>query len=124
MAAQIVEIAGQKMAMLPLQDYERLVDLAEDKYDILAAMQAEERRRANEEYLPAEMVDRILAGESALRLWRQHRGMTLRQLSEAAGIGLSFLSEIERGKRRGAPPAWVRLAEVLNVSADDILPLD
>lgn len=124
MSAQIVEIAGQKMAMLPLADYERLLDLAEDKADILAAMRAEQRRTEGEEYLSAEMVDRIIAGESALRVWRKHRGITLQELGKIVRVGQSFLSEIENGKRRGAPPLWRRLAEALNVSADDILPTD
>jgi DNA-binding XRE family transcriptional regulator len=124
MTAQIVEIAGQKMAMLPLADYERLLDLAEDKADAIAASVAEQRRRDNEEYLPAEMVDRLMAGENALRVWRQHRAMTLQSLSNAVGVGQSFLSEIEKGKRRGAPALWRKLAEALSVSADDILPND
>jgi len=124
MTAQIVEIAGQKMAMLPIADYERLLDLAEDKADILAAMQAEQRRRDGEEYLPAEMLDRILAGESALRVWRKHRGMTLREVATATAVGQSFLSQIENGKKRGTPVLWRKLAAALNVSADDILPLD
>jgi DNA-binding XRE family transcriptional regulator len=124
MTVQIVEIAGQKMAMLPIADYERLLDLADDKADVLSAMSAEQRRREGEEYLPAEMVDRILAGESALKVWRKHRGMTLQTLSKAVGVGQSFLSEIENGNRRGAPSLWRKLAGALSVSADDILPAD
>ena len=124
MGAQIVEIAGQKMAVLPIADYERLLDIAEDKADVLAAMRAEQRRHEGEEYLPAEMIDRILAGESALRVWRKHRGLTIRQLGEAVGAGVSFLSEIENGNRRGSPALWRKLAEALRVSADDILPDD
>ena len=89
MTAQIVEIAGQKMAMLPIADYQRLLDLAEDKADLVAAMQAEQRRRDDEEYLPVAMADRILAGESALKVWRNHRGMTLAELGKIAGVGQS-----------------------------------
>jgi len=122
MGAQIVEIGGQRMAMLPIADYERLVDIAEDNADALSAAQAERRRVEGEEYLPVEMVDRILAGESALRVWRKYRGMTLDQLSALAGIRPPFLSTIETGKSRGAPALWRKLALALNVSADDILP--
>jgi DNA-binding XRE family transcriptional regulator len=124
MTAQIVEIAGQKMAMLPIADYQRLLDLAEDKADLVAAMQAEQRRRDGEEYLPVAMADRILAGESALKVWRNHRGMTLAALGKAAGVGQSHLSQIENGSRRGTPSLWRRLAVALRASADDILPLD
>lgn len=122
MGAQIIEIAGQKMAMLPIEDYERLLELAEDKADLLAAERAEARRLAGEEYVPAELVNRILDGESPLRVWRQHRGLTLDQLAKSAGLGISYLSDLERGKRQGKGALWRRLADALNVSIDDILP--
>jgi DNA-binding XRE family transcriptional regulator len=122
MTVQIVEIAGQKMAMLPVAEYERLIDIAEDKADALAAAEAERRRLEGEEYLPAEMVDRILAGESPLRVWRKHRGLSLEELGGVAGANHTLLSRIENGKLQGRPALWRRLAEGLNVSADDILP--
>jgi DNA-binding XRE family transcriptional regulator len=122
MTAQIVEIAGQKMAVLPIADYQRLLDLAEDKGDVLAAMQAEQRRLAGEEYLPAALVDGILAGGSALKAWRKYRGMTLVELASVAGTQASTLSSIESGTRQGRPALWRSLAEALKVSVDDILP--
>jgi Helix-turn-helix domain len=123
MVVQFVEIAGQRMAVLPVADYERLLDLAEDRADALAAAAAEKRRLDGEEYLPAAMVDRMLAGESPLRVWRTHRDMTLAALGTVAGVSVGFLSDIELGKRRGKPGLWRKLAEALNVSADDILPV-
>jgi DNA-binding XRE family transcriptional regulator len=123
MTVQIVEIAGQKMAVLPVAEYERLIDIAEDKADALAAAEAERRRDDGEEYLPADMLDRILAGENPLRVWRRHRGLTLEQLADAAGTHYPTLSRIENGQLQGRPALWRRLAEVLKVSADDILPV-
>lgn len=122
MGVQIVEIGGQRMAMLPIADYERLLEIAEDKADTLAAMDAERRRLGGEEYVPAELVNRILDGENALRVWRQYRGMTLQQLGQIVGVGATHLSQMEAGARRGAPALWRKLAEALDVSADDILP--
>ena len=122
MTVQIVEIAGQKIAMLPIADYQRLLDIAEDKADALAASQAEQRRMEGEEYLPCEMVDRILAGDNPLRVWREYRGMTLAQLAGSAGARQATLSEIENGKAQGKPALWRALADALRVSVDDILP--
>ena len=122
MTVQIVEIAGQKMAMLPVADYERLIDLAEDKADIFAAFESENRRKEGEEYLSAEMVDRILSGESALKVWRKYRSLSLEELGFAVGVTKGFLSQIENGISRGSPSLWRKLAEALKVSADDILP--
>src|ERR1700712_1058894 len=123
MTVQFVEIAGQKMAMLPFADYERLIDIVEDKADISAAVQAEQRRDAGEEYLHVEMVDQILAGESALKVWRKFRSLTLAEVSKASGSQQSMLSRIENGQLQGRPGLWRKLADTLNVSVDDILPV-
>lgn len=122
MTVQIVEIAGQKMAMLPIADYERLLDIAEDKADAHAAAAAELKRGEGEEYLPAEMVDRLLNGESPLRVWRKHRGLTLDELAQKANARHATLSDIENGKAQGKPALWKALAGALGVAVDDILP--
>lgn len=124
MTAQIVEIGGQKIAMLPMADYERLLELAEEQADIAAADRAARRRAEGEEYLPFEFVTAILNGDSALRVWRKHRGLTQDQLADMAGVRKPTVSEIENGKAQGKPALWRALADALNVSVDDILPVD
>jgi DNA-binding XRE family transcriptional regulator len=120
MTVQIVEIAGQKIAMLPMEDYQRLVDIAEDKADIQAAMAAEQRAAAGEGYVSAEVVDHMLAGDSPLRAWRKYRGMTLQYLGELAGISAAYLSDLERGNNEGSVGTWIKLARALDLSLDDI----
>lgn len=122
MGAQIVEIAGEKMALLPIADYQRLLGLVEDKEDILAAEKAAERRRGGEEYVPAEIVDQILDGENPLRVWRHYRNLSLKQLAEKSGVGLSYISELERGLKNGPGKVWAKLARALAVTVEDILP--
>lgn len=124
MTVQIIEIAGEKMALLPVAEYDRLIDIAEDKADAAAASEAAGRRAAGEEYLPAEMVDRILAGESALRVWRQHRGKSSNELAGVVGLTVASLSRIESKKQRPKPATWHALAAALDVTVDDILPGD
>ena len=123
MTVQFVVIAGQKMAILPVADYDRLVDIAEDKADALAAVKAERRRADGEEYLPAAMLDRIMAGESALRVWRKHHAMTLEQLHDTTGISKPYLSDLENARRQGKPAIWRTLATALGTAVDDILPI-
>jgi DNA-binding XRE family transcriptional regulator len=124
MTAQIVEIAGQKIAMLPVADYRRLLAAAEDQADLAAAERAEQRRSEHEEYVPFELIDRIIQGENAVRAWRVYRGLTQAQLADAAKVRKATISEIESGKAQGKPALWRALAEVLEVTVDDILPLD
>ena len=54
----------------------------EDKFELLRAQAS----GPGEDALPGEYVDRLLAGETPLRVWREFRRMTLDQLSKAAGI--------------------------------------
>jgi DNA-binding XRE family transcriptional regulator len=122
MTAQIIEIAGQRMAVMPVAEYERLCEAIEDRNDGDAAAAAEMRRAAGEEYISAAMVDRMLAGENPLRVWRQHRGLTLATLAEQSGVLKSTISELENGKAQGKPATWRALAEALAVMVDDILP--
>ena len=122
MTAQIIEIAGQRMAVMPVAEYERLCEAIEDRSDSDSAADAETRRSAGEEYISAAMVDRMLAGENPLRVWRQHRGLTLAALGEQSGVLKSTISELENGKAQGKPSTWRALADALAVMVDDILP--
>lgn len=103
-------------------DRQRLVECAEDQADARAAVAAEERRAAGEEYLASALVDRLASGEPPLRVWRTHRGLSLRALASAAGIAGSYLSQLENGRRDGAPRVWRALATALRLDVDDILP--
>lgn len=123
MNAQVVEISGQKMVILPISDYERLLEIEEDMADIACAERAEKRRLAGEEYVPFELVDAIINGENALRVWRKYRGLSQSELSEQAQVRVATVSDIENGKAQGKPAIWRALADVLNVTVDDILPV-
>jgi DNA-binding XRE family transcriptional regulator len=122
MTAQIVEISGQKIAMLPAEEYESLLEKLEDQTDIAAAIRAEKRALAGEEYVPFELVEAIINGENALKVWRKYRGLTLGELAEKTGARHATLSLIENGKAQGKPALWRALATALNVDVDDILP--
>jgi ribosome-binding protein aMBF1 (putative translation factor) len=122
MTVEIVEIAGHKMAVLPIDEFERLVNLAEDKADALAAAEAERRRIEGEEYVPAELVDRILNGENALRVWRRFRGLSQEDLATRVSTTVATISRIESGKQGADPRRWRALANALDVNVEDILP--
>lgn len=123
MSVQFIEIDGRKMAVLPVDDYERLMEAVEDQDDIAAAERAERRRAAGEEYVPSEMVDRLIDGENALRVWRQYRQLSIARLAEISGINKATISQLENEKAFGRPATWRSLADALRVTVDDILPL-
>ena len=76
-----------EMVTIPREEYERLLALAEDAEDAAAVARFRARLAAGEEELvPAAVVDRLLAGESPVRVWREHRGLTQSGLARASGV--------------------------------------
>lgn len=108
-------------------DFERLVAAAEDAMDRAALHQQEAREAAKgreaarADYLPADLVKRLLAGESPVRIWREHRGMSGRALATAAGVNAVYLSEIERGRKPGSAAAIIAIARVLGVEPAELV---
>jgi DNA-binding XRE family transcriptional regulator len=75
---------------------------------------------ATADYLPIELMERLVAGEHPIRVWRTHRGLTREELATAAGVSPSYLTEIETRRKRGSLTAIIKLAAALRVSPDDI----
>ena len=67
--------------------------------------------------LPEDVTDRIRDGENAVRVLRQYRLMTQKDLSELCGIRPNHISAIERGMSYGLKTAK-RLADALDVPVD------
>jgi len=107
-------------------DYEALRQRADDArdVDVLDAAAAEERRLGKEVYradfLPVELVERLLT-EHPLRVWRDHRGLTGKQLAEVSGVPQSYISEIETRRKPGSFEAMVKLARALGIGVDDLV---
>jgi len=124
MTVQIVEIAGQKIAMLPIEDYQRLVDVVEDRADGAAAADAERRRAEGEEYVPAAVFDQICAGVNPVRVWRKHRNINQKSLGQMVGCSAAHISQIENDEKGASAVLWRKLADALNVSVDDLIPVN
>lgn len=96
--------------------YDAWVTAREALEDVLAF-----DRGLAEEQLPAAFVDRMLAGENLIRLWREHRGLTRVQLAEKAGMHRVNLVKIEGGVRGASVPTLSKLAGALGMAMDDLV---
>ena len=107
-------------------EYEALIKQLEDAEDLAAMAKIEAREAtlgveaARAGYLPIELVERLIAREHPVRVWRTHRGLTREALAVAAGVAPSYLTEIETRKKPGSFEALAKLAAALGVSLDDI----
>lgn len=122
MRAQFIRTPrGEELAILAKSDFERLKASAEDQADSRAAKRARaELARGDDELVPFEIAERLLDKENPIRVWRQHRGLTVAALAAKAGIAASYLSLLERGKREGKVSTLRAVAKALEVTLDDL----
>lgn len=113
---------GEDMIVLSKSDYETLVERAELAEDI-AAVEAYRRKLAagEEEAIPEDFANRLIDGESPVRVYREMRGLSARELAERISISAAFLSEIENGKKEGGVSTLRKIATELNVLLDDLV---
>ena len=117
MKAQIIEKDGKpEYAVIPYAEYLRLLQALEDKADAAVVAEFHEAYQAGRESLvPAEILRRELEGESPVKLWREHRGLTQQELAEKTGMSKPYISQIESGKRQGTIDTLAAIARVLDV---------
>jgi DNA-binding XRE family transcriptional regulator len=120
MKAQIIEKDGRpEFAVIPYADYRHFLELLEDEADARTVAEFHEAYTAGREFLvPEEIMRRELAGESPVKLWREHRGLTQHELATLAEISKPYLSQIETGKRQGTVETLSALARSLGVPLD------
>ncbi|WP_019021302.1 helix-turn-helix domain-containing protein [Thioalkalivibrio sp. ALE23] len=126
-AVQIIERDGKpEYAVVPIDTYERLVASAEKAEDIRTFDRAMvELERGEDEVVPEAVAQRLLAGdEHPMRVWREHRGLTQEALATAAGVGKSYISQLEAGSKSGSVDAMRRIAAILEVDIEDLLPVE
>jgi DNA-binding XRE family transcriptional regulator len=116
--------AGETLVVIPLTEYERLMEHAGE--DAEEALEEEFIRRivaesdaaiarGDDVLLPEAVWEEIESGANSIRVLRKHRGLTQADLAERAGITQAFLSEIESGRKAGTTETLKSLAKALAV---------
>jgi DNA-binding XRE family transcriptional regulator len=110
-----------EVVTIPREEYERLRAAAQD----LADLQAYDHAKAalvvgEDELIPAEYVNRLLNGDSPLRVYRDLRGMTQSFLAERSGVNRVTVAEIETRRKHGSVATLRKLAGTLGVTVDDL----
>lgn len=123
MNAQYIETPVEdEMAILPRSEHDLFIDALADASDVAAVDKFKERLAAgDEELVPSHVVDRLLAGENKVRVWREHRGMTARDLAAATNVSAGYLAQIETSVWNGAVDDIQRIAIALRVPFDELV---
>lgn len=122
LSAQAIATALNARPVDHAKDADLVVTTPADLEEMLedAAASAAFHVTRNQETVPAEIVDRLLAGDSPVKVWREYRGLTQRALATQAGLNFTYLSQLETGARKGTTATMKKLAEALGVDLDDL----
>lgn len=121
MRIETVTRKGREFALIPVKDLQKLIADAEMLADVRAYDAAKARLdRGEEELLPLQVTERKLRGESALRVWREHRGLTQEGLAEKSKVSRALIAAIETRRKAGSVNTRKKLSTALEVSWEDL----
>ena len=110
------------LALVPVEDLEKLMDNVEMLADVRAYDAAKARLESGEdELIPLEIIERQLNGEPALRIWREHRKLTQERLAKKAKVSRALIAAIETKRKAGSVSTWKKLGgAALDVSWEQL----
>ena len=113
---------GKEFAVLPMDELKRLMDDVEMLADVKAYDAVKARIGSGEEELiPLEITERRLEGESTVKIWREHRGLTQESLARAAKVSRPMIAAIEAGHKKGGIATLKKLAGALKLDLDQLV---
>jgi DNA-binding Xre family transcriptional regulator len=120
MNIQIIEKNGKpEWAILPYSTYLELLADHDDNKKISAFK--EKLSAGQEELIPKDFVNRIIDGESPIKVYRKFRKLSLSDLAAKANISVPYLSQLEHNERKGGADSLKRIAIALGITIDDII---
>ncbi|WP_417790726.1 helix-turn-helix domain-containing protein [Terasakiella pusilla] len=118
MSILYLEENGEVFVKMPLTAYQQM----QDTVDVQEAEAIRARIRSGEaEAWPSEVIDRLIEGETPIKVIREWRGLTLQSVAGQAEVPLSVVSGIEEGTEDPRLGTLRKLAEVLKVDVDDLV---
>ena len=117
---QTFTLAGEEYVVVRRAEYDALRGAVREEVAD-ATLLSQILEDPNEEWVPADVVKRLAAGESPIRVWRTYRGMKATELAVSASVAASYLSDIENRKKPGSIGALKRIAVALDVALDELV---
>ena len=89
---------GKPYVMIPLHDYRKTVEAT-----------------------PQKMHSDTDINEHPIRFYRKKNNLTQKELADMAGVSRTYLTEIETGAKNGSIDAYLKLAEALKITINDLV---
>jgi DNA-binding XRE family transcriptional regulator len=112
---------GKEFAVIPVDELQKLMDDAEMLADVKAYDAAKARlERSEDELVPLEVIERRIAGEDPLKVWREYQGLTQEQLAKKADVSRALIAAIETKRKGGSLATIKKLAKALNLDWESL----
>ena len=112
---------GKEFAVIPVEDLQKLMADAEMLAEVGAYDAAKARiKRGGDELIPLTITERRLAGESPVRIWRDHRALTQEELAKASKVSRGMIAAIEAGHKTRGITMLKSLATALKVDLENL----
>jgi len=123
MTVQIIKQGDKpEWAVIPYDAYIQLIEKAEMAQDIEDYDRAKAAlENGDSELIPSEVIYSLLDGGNPIKVWREYRCISQQDLAEKIGISVSYLSQLETGKRKGSIEVLIDIAKALGLSLDQII---
>jgi DNA-binding XRE family transcriptional regulator len=112
---------GKEFAVIRVEDLQKLMDDAEMLADVKAYDTAKGRLdRGDDELIPLKITERRIAGESPVKIWRDHRELTQEELAKMSKVSRGMIAAIETGHKTGGITTLKKLATALKVGLENL----
>jgi len=74
-----------------------------------------------DEIIPFEIVERRVAGENPLKIWREYRRLTQEKLAKKSKVSRPMIAAIETGHKKGGIATLKKLAAALGVGLENLV---
>jgi DNA-binding XRE family transcriptional regulator len=119
---QILTIEQKDYAVVPMNDYNNMLKLAQNTQDMVDIRQyRQDLTSGKDEMITSEFAERLIFGENPCLVWREYRTLTLKDMSNATGIDSATLSRIENNKREPSIKQIKAIAKALKLEVDDLI---
>lgn len=102
---------------LPRTEYEVLMQRLEDFEDVVAAMDADRTSSR----IPHALAVAIARGGRPITVFREDKGLSLRELARRARVSAGYLCQIEHGTKAGSAAVLARIAQELGTTIDTLM---
>lgn len=103
--------------VLPINEYNKLINLIEDFQDIQEVKLGEQ---SSDENFPMELVQALSDGYNPIKVYREYRGISQTALANKINVSKQYVSQLEKGDRVGSAKILLAIAKVLKIDLEDL----